>query len=254
LREEAVFDRVFIAAGALATTRIVLESRGWLGETFELKDSQKFVLPFFRRRRAPISWPRTNALAALFVELQLPDLSQHWSHVQVSAVNDYVLERLGLLGDGRRWLRATANIVLERLMVAWCSLHSDQSSMLALTLLAETRGGEHILRVEHRLRPEAMRAMLRVTRALRRYGPEFGACFIPALLQPSLPGAGMHTGGAFPMRATPRERRDTDAIGRLIGQDRIHLIDASVFPSIPATTIALPLMANAHRIAGSTPL
>jgi len=29
----------------------------------------------------------------------------------------------------------------------------------------------------------------------------------------------------------------------------VHLLDASVFPSIPATTITLTVMANAHRIA-----
>jgi len=254
LREELVFDRVFIAAGPLGTTRVVLESRSWIGEGFELKDSQKFALPFFRRRRIPLSWPNTNTLAALFIELQLAGLSQHWIHIQVSAVNDYVLGRAGLLEPGRHWRRTAANILLERLMIGWCSLHSDHSSRLLLTLLEDKRGGEHILRVDHRLRPEAGHAMREVSRALRRIGLRFGALFPVSMLQPSLPGAGLHTGGAFPMRAKPRERADTDALGRFAGQDRIHIVDASIFPSVPATTIVLPLMANAYRIAATAPL
>ena len=44
-------------------------------------------------------------------------------------------------------------------------------------------------------------------------------------------------------------RFETDTLGRLPGLERVHLIDASVFPSIPATTITLSIMANAHRIA-----
>jgi hypothetical protein len=33
---------------------------------------------------------------------------------------------------------------------------------------------------------------------------------------------------------------------------RVHLVDASVLPSVPATTITLGVMANAHRIAATT--
>jgi choline dehydrogenase-like flavoprotein len=50
------------------------------------------------------------------------------------------------------------------------------------------------------------------------------------------------------MRREPGES-DTDTLGRPPGWDRVHLIDASVLPSIPATTITLSVMANAHRIA-----
>jgi choline dehydrogenase-like flavoprotein len=34
--------------------------------------------------------------------------------------------------------------------------------------------------------------------------------------------------------------------------DHIHLVDASVFPDVPATTFTLTIMANAHRIASET--
>jgi choline dehydrogenase-like flavoprotein len=33
--------------------------------------------------------------------------------------------------------------------------------------------------------------------------------------------------------------------------DRVHLVDASVLPSIPATSITFSVMANAHRIAST---
>jgi len=37
-------------------------------------------------------------------------------------------------------------------------------------------------------------------------------------------------------------------LGRLGKWENIHLIDASVFPNVPATTFTLTIMANAHRI------
>jgi len=40
----------------------------------------------------------------------------------------------------------------------------------------------------------------------------------------------------------------TDVHGTLPGWKRVHAVDATVLPSVPATTITLSVMANAHRI------
>jgi choline dehydrogenase-like flavoprotein len=53
------------------------------------------------------------------------------------------------------------------------------------------------------------------------------------------------------MRRDPGAR-ESDLLGRPMGLARVHLIDASVFPTIPATNITLTLMANAHRIAAAS--
>ena len=42
---------------------------------------------------------------------------------------------------------------------------------------------------------------------------------------------------------------ESDLLGRPAGFRRVHVVDASVLPSLPATTITLSLMANAQRIA-----
>ena len=61
-------------------------------------------------------------------------------------------------------------------------------------------------------------------------------------------GSGFYAGGSFPMRRDPG-RLETDALGRLTGFQRMHLVDASVFPSIAGTPVTFTVMANAHRIA-----
>jgi choline dehydrogenase-like flavoprotein len=70
---------------------------------------------------------------------------------------------------------------------------------------------------------------------------------ISRMLRVGLPGRGFHTGGTFPMRAHPGPF-EVDVLGRPHGFARVHVVDASVFPSLPATTITLSVMANAHRI------
>jgi hypothetical protein len=59
-----------------------------------------------------------------------------------------------------------------------------------------------------------------------------------------------HFGGSFPHASeADTGSATTDRLGRLARWDRIHLIDGSVFPNVPATTFTLTVMANSHRIA-----
>jgi choline dehydrogenase-like flavoprotein len=67
------------------------------------------------------------------------------------------------------------------------------------------------------------------------------------MVQIAEPGRGFHSGGSFPMRKNPGPF-ETDILGRPHGFQRVHAVDATVFPTIPATTITLSAMANAHRI------
>ena len=93
-------------------------------------------------------------------------------------------------------------------------------------------------------------------RAMRQSSPQHAwealrASPIPFLTRIGLPGKSYHAGGAFPMRRDPGAR-ESDLLGRPMGLTRVHLIDSSVFPTIPATNITLTLMANAHRIAAAS--
>ena len=244
-RGAMTFDRVFLGAGAINSTRIIMRSRGIFGRTVRLKDSQKFVLPFLRWSGDTIQWPNINALASLFIEAKLPSLSDHWIHLQVSTVNDMVLKRLKIFPPERsRARRLLLEPALSRLMIAWCSLHSDHSSQLELTL-ADKGSGSPVLRMANAINPRTRAYVRQVSWALARAGLGFRTLFLAPFVTLSQPGAGCHYGGSFPMG----KEGGADLLGRPLGMARTHLIDASTFPSIPATTIVLPIMANADRIA-----
>jgi choline dehydrogenase-like flavoprotein len=90
--------------------------------------------------------------------------------------------------------------------------------------------------------------VLAVLAKLRRLAPFTRAVPVDPLLQIGLPGKSFHVGGSFPMTARPGEL-ESDVLGRPAGMRRVHVVDAAAFPSIPATTITLSVMANAARVA-----
>jgi choline dehydrogenase-like flavoprotein len=134
--------------------------------------------------------------------------------------------------------------VLRRMLVIQGYLHSDDSPGMLLSLDGDS------LRLAGEQRPESATRVRRVVRRLASSARPLGMLPLPGLLQTGRPGKGNHLGGSFPMRLDPGEL-ETDTLGRLPRWDRVHLLDASVLPSIPATTVTLTLMANAHRIASA---
>ena len=65
----------------------------------------------------------------------------------------------------------------------------------------------------------------------------------------SAPGKSYHFGGSFPHSNEPVPGHESDLLGRVHPWRNVHLVDASVFPTVSATTFTLTIMANAHRIA-----
>jgi len=99
--------------------------------------------------------------------------------------------------------------------------------------------------------PETRPRIKKLLRALLRQSHRLGGMVVPPMLQVPRPGRGFHSGGSLPMRTTPG-KFESDVLGRPHGWSRVHVVDASVLPSIPATTITFSVMANAHRIGWET--
>ena len=76
---------------------------------------------------------------------------------------------------------------------------------------------------------------------------KIGFLTLPFLYSMGNFGYGFHVGSSFPMSKTPKGRQ-SDIYGRPYGLKKIHIVDASIFPSIPASTITYTVMANSYRI------
>jgi len=248
------FDRILLGAGAIASARILLRSRPDYGSALEMLDSQKILLPLLRLKAPADALERTGpTLAGAFVDLAPEPDRSGWAHLQITGVNPLLLQHLGIGPTAERglWRRHLLAPVLARLMVGWAGMHSDCSGRIRLQVQEDgTQAGALIVNVKPR--PEtgaaARRTVAQFAKVLRRTGtylPPVGWRIMP-------PGEGNHVGGGFPMREAPDGNRPhSDLLARPAGYKYVHLIDAAAFPSLPATTPTLLIMAHADRVARS---
>ena len=240
--------RVFVGTGILPTAWLVLNSRDVVGKKVVMKDSQYFIYPFLR-------WPLTrgvesedlHTLAQLYMEIRDPWISRHMVHLEIFSFSDY-LKRALLQTPLRHVLRNrwAAEQFFGRVLIVQGFLHSEDSRTFSVELKSGGSGRPRLLLEANKSGPgwsQAVKTGLKLLGNAHRFR---GVPILPAL-QFAEPGRSYHSGGGFPMRKDPGEW-ETDPLGRLPGWDRIHLVDASTFPSIPATTMGLNIMANAHRI------
>ena len=242
-------DRCFLAAGVIPTARIVLESLGREDRPLNLLDSQYNVLPLLALRSTPgVEHEELHTLCQIFLEVDDPGLSRHNIHCQIYTYNELYKTALRKMGGGLiAQLPLVRGALLGRLMVALCYLHSDDSGRVRLRLERRRGARAGALVAEPERSPRTGRVVRGLVWKLLRHARGLGFAAAPAV-HIAAPGRGFHTGGTFPMSARPADGQ-TNLAGCLPAWRRIHLVDASVFPTIPSSTITYSVMANAHRIA-----
>lgn len=244
-RAELSGGRVFIGAGTINSTVILLRSLGLYDHPVQFKDSQYFLFPMLQAKAAPdVADEKLHTLTQAFIEIADLAISPYALHLQVYSYNDHLEQLL----DHKLGLLKTVfpkNLVLGRLLLVQAYLHSAHSGAIN-GVLRRTSDGD-FFDLSQSLNPQTAAKVSQVVDKLRAYSRCFGAFPVAPMLQVTEPGRGFHTGGSFPMAVHPKAG-ETDALGRPYGMAYTHVIDATVFPSIPATTITLTVMANAHRI------
>jgi choline dehydrogenase-like flavoprotein len=241
-------DRIFVAWGGVGTTRLVLGSLEHFDRPVQMAESAQFILPALSLRPTPD--PRTERNFTLN-QFNLVfdaggggyDLSQIHFYPYNPVVEDSVPAAL------RHQLAAPVLTgLLRRLSIGLGYLPSWASP--PIEVVARRPPATHLPDLVVRGQSDGgWPRMLRVVaRALVRHAPTLDLWPVLAATVCSPAAKSYHFGGSFPS-ATHRSPLGTDRLGRLQQWENIHLVDASVFPTVPATTFTLTIMANAHRIA-----
>ncbi|MDX2238678.1 MAG: GMC oxidoreductase [Hyphomonadaceae bacterium] len=243
--------RLFIASGVLPTAHLVLSTLGAPGAALTLRDSQAMLMPMLHAWPAPPAeaMAQAHTLTQAFLECSGPPFDARSAHVQIYTHNAFYLRDLRQR-FGARVPDFILRALSRRLLVAQGFLHSDVSGAMSLSL--DGSGDAARLRVtpQENAATAPMLAALQHTIARALAGAGVFAMTFQA--RASAIGESFHCGASLPMRDAPRGL-ETDTIGRIAGLSRVHVVDASVLPAIPATTITFSVMANAHRIASHAP-
>ncbi len=247
--ETLTAPRVFLGAGVLETARILLASAPGAA-ALTLRDSQHAFLPMLHRwrNRTRPDRGRFHTLPQVFLELDAPEVSPFLVHAQVYSWNEFYAR--DLIRNYARKLPGSApffTALARRLIVAQLFLHSDQSHRIGLTLAPDGR-----LRATLEENPATARIVKAAAGRIGRAMGHAGLVPLTFATRGGAPGSSFHAGASLPMTETPRGAQ-SDPLGRPSGLTRLHVVDATVLPAIPAPTITFPVMANAHRIGTLAP-
>jgi choline dehydrogenase-like flavoprotein len=235
--------RIVLAAGTLGSLRLALPLLEPARTELRLLSSPLLAVPMLVWQRlggAPP--PKGYTLAQL-----------GFTHVYSAALGDYVTGALyevsalppspfvARLPFGRRAGTEIFRALAPALAVAsiyfpgGCSANSVRAEMDGETMRIAVRGS---------LAPEFTALSRTVQRRLSRIFRRLGAYVLPATAL-AQPGTDAHLGGLFPMGASC----GTNVFGEFPALPGLHLVDGSIFPTIPSKPNTLTIMANADRIA-----
>ena len=242
-------DRILLAGGGLGTTRITLNSIRPGITRLTLAESMQLVLPFIsvRAQRDPRTYSTfTLNQFNMLVEYGTRglDLAQIHLYPYNPAFED------ALPGPLRR-SALTRRAVLRRVTAGLGYLPSWASPSVNVDVTRSNGDALPSIHLSTRRNAATRGALTRVLSRMVAVAPALDLWPVIPSLRLSGPAKSYHFGGSFPhVHARPRAGElETDDLGRPREWSRIHLIDASVFPSVAATTFTLTVMANAHRIA-----
>lgn len=242
--------KIFVAAGAVGTAKILLQSKEIFGHQVSIRRTGGFIEPFISIASHEIEWPNVNTQTPIYLDFVEGSVSKNWVHAQISLPNEIVLAKLGL--DHRTIDSVRGKIarkIASHMVFALVNTHSDFGPVYNLKLERDALNGEAQIFSSQYFSEHAKDLQRLLNRRLKKILKRRGMVGIDLLQQDSVAAAGYHFGASFPMKVVPKEMTDTDVLGRPFGWQNVHVVDTSVLPNIPGTTVGLLTMANAHRIA-----
>lgn len=237
-------DKVFLAAGSVASTRIVLKSKKIYNTPVDLKVSDFYLLPSFTLfSKRNVVEEELNTCCQYYLQLKDNAVDSRLINLQVYTYTDYYLKALkkvtGALFPVLQW---PIRWLLDRFVVVFCYLHSDNSAHMQLCLK-----DDDLLQVVGVRNPESARIIQRLKWKLWKSVGETRLFPFPLFNGEQKIGYSVHFGASLPMSATAHGLH-TDIFGSVDGLDGLHVVDSAVFPTIPATSPTFVIMANAYRI------
>ena len=247
-------DRVYVACGAIGTTRLVANSLGLFDVDLPMLESRQFVLPLLSLGATEDPRNKRDFTLNQFNMIVAPD----GGSVDISTLHFYTFNSAFINGlpsvlraRSVEWLQVQ---LLRRLTVAFGYLPSWDSSRLRIHIGSRCNHLElPDLHISSEAPPSGQSQMLHaVLLRLIQSSRMLDLYPLIPMLRLSAAGKSYHWGGSFPHMTDRPIISSSDRLGRVGSWKRIHLVDASVFPTVPAMTYGLTVMANAHRIASES--
>lgn len=227
--------QVFVGCGPIISTKLIADALGLQYQKIVLKDSSHFLIPCVMTKRIDgASTEKLHSLTQISAKLQNSKISTKPINLQLYSFMDHYLDALGLLKNFK--------FLSERLIAIQGHLDSSDSNLFSFELIDDQ------IHLTELANPNTKKIVKKTADFLAKNFFDLGIFPLLPMVSISKIGRSFHYGGSFPM-SSKNQKFASDIYGKPNGLERIHLIDASIFPSIAAGSITPTIMANAHRIA-----
>lgn len=243
-------DRLFVACGSGISSLLYLRALNQPGKKLRLKDSQHFMLPCMLDKRFDgVMQEALHTLCQLNLSVSHSSVSRHPVFMQIYTYMDhYLLEMQHKCKSLYPVIKKIAANWIERMIVIQGYIDSRESNEL---IIQYQPSGHYVIR-EQRVN-HVSSTIKNVMRHLKQHSNMLSLRPWRLLHLQSVTGQSNHVGSSLPMSDNP-QGDEVDIWGKPVMFERVHFVDGSVLPSIPAGPITLTIMANAYRIAKETPL
>ncbi len=238
-----VAEHLFLGAGVIATSRIMLSSVNEL-KSITVRDSQTIFVPMvhpFKQHADSRGISLSNLVVAFSTGQGFLNQAQLYPY---DGSFEYRLRRLYSNIPIPNFAFKIAGLILKRALVAIVYLDQDQSNSIEIT---QDEYDPKFLRLR-KIDNSKLKSSINISlRSLRSYLFMRKFILLPKLKQVLRAGEGVHLGASFPI--TDESTNSTsDLLGRPCSLSNVYLIDGSSLPRIPAGPVTLTIMANAYRI------
>ena len=246
-------DRVYLASGVLSTAKIILSSFEKKAISIPIKSSQYFIFPgLITEKLIKKNFEDNHAMSQLFLKVKSSSLIGSPAHLQMYTKSEFLFEnfklRINFIPD---FLFNFFKKYFNQVLIFQGYLHSNEVSPRYLNYNIDSETKKSSLSISNSKYDYTTKKIVRkILFKLYKNKSKIGFLTIPFLYSIGNFGYGFHVGGTFPMAKTPKGSQ-SDIFGRPYNKKRIHIVDASIFPSIPASTITYSVMANSFRIGES---
>jgi choline dehydrogenase-like flavoprotein len=234
-------DVLLLAAGAIGSARLALQSRGDSSTCLPLLDNPALqipmVLPWFLGRKLQTDCfgltqlnlvhdlPQYAApLQASILEITSPARSEFFSSIPLSARGNLQMIRH----------LVPAMLVMQLFLPA----SRDRAALLRLA-------ADGALRIDGPPPSNDLPLISSLIGAMNR----LGALSHKSLVVTPAPGQGIHYAGTLAMQDRPNRPYQCDRFGQLFGEPGVGVVDGAAFPALPAKNYSFSVMANAMRVA-----
>ena len=242
--EELKAKKVFIAAGAIETSKIIINSKISPKNELILRDSDKYMFLFRCNKSEEITEINAgNKLAELALHLTKLKSTTRTVHIQLYSMNDHVLEFLFKIFGYRltKKFQGLIELLLKKYLIGMIYINSEDSDVIRI----KKQKTKFLLR-GHSC-GESKKIVAETIKLIRDYSYEIGGKIIKLSVIRLRPGSSIHYGATMPMSMSP-STYNTDILGRPLRHKNVHIVDASILPTIPGTPTTWLTIANAIRI------